>query len=136
MHCCNKIISQKRFLVPPKTGYLTTKKSKNCYPKTCNELLKVPIIPPMSVELRSEVFARLCHCGPRYCKVTLQSLLRPLWTVGSKPSTSGLGTTVPSKCIYYDRIICKTTWKFCTHVKTVTSETSQKYQATTKTIFF
>ena len=37
--------------------------------KTHKELLRVPVAPPVNVELMCEVFARLRHCGPRYCNV-------------------------------------------------------------------
>ena len=58
--------------------------------KTRKELLKVPVIPPVNVELMCKVFLRLRHCGRRYCNVTLQSLLRPL---ESKASMAALGTS-------------------------------------------
>ena len=45
--------------------------------KTLKELLKLPVRPPVNVELMCKVLARLRHCGPSYCNVTLQSHLRP-----------------------------------------------------------
>ena len=59
--CCKKIISLKRYLVPPKTGYLTTKKSQNCNPKNMQGTIESIHITPENVELMCEVFARLRH---------------------------------------------------------------------------
>ena len=74
--------------------------------------MKVPIIPPVNVDLICEVFSRLRDCESRYFNLTLQSLLRPGWGPGSKPSTAGLGTSGLISIVYniFAHMTCNNRW--------------------------